>query len=235
MSLAPLLGLPGKVKTLLDRLTATRAGYLDNLDAAVTTRAPSATALSSATWTSARAGYLDKINTFLDADTGIMVPKFQLITSGSSATWTRPAGIIGDLVYVSAIAGGESYNSAPIDGQGGSYINRYPYTAGATVTYTVGAGGTGTSGANGSNTVWGTITLLGGGVSGCSGEVGFGSGVGVYGGHGKAPPGPFGSMGPNRYAGGGLSLGGAVYGYGGGTTSNNGGGGAILLEWWEYA
>lgn len=54
-----LLGLPGRVKTLLDRLTSTRAGYLDNLDAAISTRAAASSALSTATWTSTKAGYLD--------------------------------------------------------------------------------------------------------------------------------------------------------------------------------
>ena len=54
-----LLGVPGKLKTLLDRLTAARATKLDNLDTAITTRAPSSTALSTATWTATRAGYLD--------------------------------------------------------------------------------------------------------------------------------------------------------------------------------
>ena len=60
MSMAPLLGIPGKVKTLLDRLTAARATNLDNLDATVSTRAASATALSDAVWTGAKAAFLDK-------------------------------------------------------------------------------------------------------------------------------------------------------------------------------
>lgn len=50
-----LLGLPGKIKILADRLTAPRAALLDNLDAAISTRAPAATALSTATWTNALA------------------------------------------------------------------------------------------------------------------------------------------------------------------------------------
>jgi len=48
-----LLGLPGRVSALLGRLTETRANNLDRLDAAVTTRAPSATALSNLVWTDA--------------------------------------------------------------------------------------------------------------------------------------------------------------------------------------
>jgi hypothetical protein len=52
------MGVPGKLKTLLDRLTATRAGYLDNLDAAVSSRAAASTALTNATWTDAKSNKL---------------------------------------------------------------------------------------------------------------------------------------------------------------------------------
>jgi len=62
MSLAPLMGLPGKVKALLDRLTATRAGNLDNLNTTVSSRAAAATALSTANWTNTRAGNLDRLD-----------------------------------------------------------------------------------------------------------------------------------------------------------------------------
>jgi hypothetical protein len=54
-----LMGVPGKLKTLIDRLTSTRATNLDNLDATVSSRAAASTALSTATWTSTRAGYMD--------------------------------------------------------------------------------------------------------------------------------------------------------------------------------
>lgn len=56
-----LAGVPGKLKTLIDRLTATRAANLDKLDANITTRAAAATALTNAVWTDARAGKLDLI------------------------------------------------------------------------------------------------------------------------------------------------------------------------------
>lgn len=56
-----LAGVPGKLKTMLDRLTATRAANLDKLDANVSTRAAASTALSNAVWTDARAGKLDLI------------------------------------------------------------------------------------------------------------------------------------------------------------------------------
>ena len=64
-----LLGIPGKVKTLLDRLTAARAGYLDRLDATVSSRAAAATALSTAQWTNALATALGKVGTM-----GLLVP-----------------------------------------------------------------------------------------------------------------------------------------------------------------
>ena len=57
-----LLGVPGKLKAINDYLTTywttTRAAKVDNLDAAVTSRAAAATALSTATWTGTMAGYL---------------------------------------------------------------------------------------------------------------------------------------------------------------------------------
>jgi hypothetical protein len=55
-----LLGIPGKLKTLTDRLTSARAGYLDNLNTNLAVLpAPASTALSTATWTGTKAGYLD--------------------------------------------------------------------------------------------------------------------------------------------------------------------------------
>jgi len=63
MSGSFLLGLPGKIGTLLTRLSDTRATKLDNLDAAVTTRSAAATALSTVQWTSARAAKLDSLAT----------------------------------------------------------------------------------------------------------------------------------------------------------------------------
>lgn len=61
-----LLGVPGKLKTISDHLAAylspTRCAKIDNLDTTLISRAPASTALSTATWTAARAGYLDKLN-----------------------------------------------------------------------------------------------------------------------------------------------------------------------------
>lgn len=47
--------------TLLDRISSARAAKLDNLDAAISTRAPASTAVSNADLTAARAGYLDAL------------------------------------------------------------------------------------------------------------------------------------------------------------------------------
>ena len=74
-----LMGIPGKMGTLLSRITDARAVKLDNLDTTVSSRAPSSTALSNATWTNARAGYLDNI-------AGGVPPAS---TALSTATWTN--------------------------------------------------------------------------------------------------------------------------------------------------
>lgn len=62
MSSAPLLGLPGRIKVLIDRLTASRASNLDNLNATVSSRAPASTAVSNATLTNPRIANLDNLN-----------------------------------------------------------------------------------------------------------------------------------------------------------------------------
>lgn len=58
-----LLGVPGKLKTISDYLTthlaSARAAKIDNLDAAISTRAAASTALTNATWSDARAAKLD--------------------------------------------------------------------------------------------------------------------------------------------------------------------------------
>ena len=230
MSMAPLLGLPGKVKTLVDRLTLARAEALDQVTAVRMARLDAAvsTAAAAASYTPERAVYLDLLNTHLDATTGLQKPMFQLLTSGS--TWTRPAGIVGTTVYVTGIAGGEAGNGT--SGRGGSYLIKWPYAAGATVTYSIGAGGVySTGGENGGNTVWGTITLIGGGVSAGWGTDDAGDEIVPYMGAFQPTDGA-----SHAGAGGsGLILGGTVYDFGGYIAGGNesGGNGAILLEWWE--
>lgn len=68
--------------TLTGRLTPTRAASLDNLDAAVTTRAAAATAVSNADYTSARAARLDNV----DAAVSTRAPAS---TALSTAQWTN--------------------------------------------------------------------------------------------------------------------------------------------------
>ena len=114
-----LLGLASKINTVLSRLTATRAGYLDNLDATVSSRA------AASVWTSALAS---KINTNLDAQVSSVLAIQSLqsanfdITSGLS-TGTQPESNYYDitlgttltdytnsLVFVTGVAGTSSAN-----------------------------------------------------------------------------------------------------------------------------
>lgn len=53
-----LKSIPGLIQTVIDRLTSTRAANLDNLDAAISTRAAAATALSTTVWTNSHADAL---------------------------------------------------------------------------------------------------------------------------------------------------------------------------------
>ena len=76
--LAPLYN---AIQNVLTRLTTTRAANLDKLDANISTRAASSTALSNATWSDARAGKIDN----LDAAISTRAPSS---TALSTATWT---------------------------------------------------------------------------------------------------------------------------------------------------
>lgn len=83
-----LLGVPGKLSTLLGWFTtywtAARAAKIDNLDAAVSTRAVASTALTNATWTDARAGKMDAIiqtSVIQSIQTGVIAAGFA--SSGS--------------------------------------------------------------------------------------------------------------------------------------------------------
>ena len=87
-------GVPGRLKTLTDRLTSARAGYLDNLNTNLAALpAPAATALSTAQWTNTRAGYLDNI--------ALPVPStfIQSIQTGWFASGTQSAGTNEDFTY----------------------------------------------------------------------------------------------------------------------------------------
>lgn len=60
-----LLGVPGKLKTVIDYLTTNlsiaRSAKIDNLDTTLSSRAAGSTALSTAVWTNTRAGLLDGV------------------------------------------------------------------------------------------------------------------------------------------------------------------------------
>ena len=121
MSMAPLLGLPGRIKTLLDRLTATRAANLDRLDATISTRALASTAVSSADLTTARIALLDKLSN-LDGKISEATRALKTQVFTSSGTWTRPEGV--NMVMVSGCAGGSG------GGGGGAVVSSGYYIPG---------------------------------------------------------------------------------------------------------
>lgn len=108
-----LMGLPGKVKTLVDRLTATRAGYLDNLSAGAVAQA--GTALSTAQWTNTRAGYLDSIPSI--PTTPINSIQYNTVTiSDTASSGTRTITAVttakAALIYLGASSTNSTVNSA---------------------------------------------------------------------------------------------------------------------------
>ena len=157
-----------RAKTLIDRLTATRAANLDNLDAAITTRAASSTALSNATWTNARAVKLDNLDAAVSTVGKSPVYYAELITSNT--TWNRPADIVNNLVLVTAIGGGGGAGltdggDGAWGGGSGEWCRRRYLTAGATVSIVIGAGGAGAgaaAGSDGTDTTVGAWTFTGG-------------------------------------------------------------------------
>lgn len=78
------LGLGAKLKAINDRLNATWAALLDavaaKIDVTLSTRAPAATALTTATWTNGRAANLDNLDMLLSAYSP--VKSIQQISSG---------------------------------------------------------------------------------------------------------------------------------------------------------
>ena len=144
----------------------------------------------------------------------------------SSGTWTRPANIINNTVWVTGIAGGQAHFALGAYGDGGSYIIHQPYSAGTSEVYTIGAAGTGTVGGSGGDTTFGTLTLLGGGVTGAWGSNGISSGSTGF---NSAIPPMYGADNSNSFAGNGLVFQDTVYGKGGiGPTD-----GALYLQWME--
>lgn len=83
-----LLGVPSAVKTLLDRLTATRAANLDNLNATISSRAAASTAVSNADYTTARAAKLDASIQSSALNSNIQTGYFNL--GNANGTGTNP-------------------------------------------------------------------------------------------------------------------------------------------------
>ena len=81
--------------TLTGRLTSTRATNLDNLDAAVTTRAAAATAVSNADYTSVRAGKLDQLDAAVST-------RAAAATALSTAQWTNGRAVALDNLDVAS-------------------------------------------------------------------------------------------------------------------------------------
>lgn len=246
MSLAPLLGLPGKVKTMIDRLTADRATKLDNLNATVSSRAPSATALLSTTWTNARAAKLDNLDALISSlKSG--KKQFQLLTS--NGTWVRPAGHIGDVVEVTMIGGGQggSRGSSSTTTRGGSaaeQIDRYPVTVSGDVSVTIGQGGarrTGSTGTGtaGTDTSFGALAVRGGDSASLIGPPGADDSGAVEMQSHSVRLADAAQNGIGAYGGRGYVINGVRYGTGGqGDTnsdadSTDGLDGMCLVEWWE--
>lgn len=106
---------------------------------------------------------------------------FQTFTSGTAATYTRPAGITSILVEVlggggggGGSTGGASTSSIGAGGGAGGYARLWVPSAAATYTYTVGAGGTagasgGGTGGNGGTTTFSASSLQATGGNGSPG------------------------------------------------------------------
>lgn len=239
----------GKLKKLLDRLSAARALLLDNLDVAISTRAAASSALLRTTWTNDRATKLDNLDALVSS-VKPLVPKFQLFTS--DGTWTRPAGV--DNVFVTAIGGGQGGNrqsttSTTTGGSSGESGYRVPFAVAGNITVQRGDGGARRTGSNGVGTagqdsLFGSLTFRGGDSASSIGVLGAEDNAGK---HTGTPSSPY-SQGAKytdasstAIGGPGLVYNGVEYGNGGrGDTlsdanSTDGANGFVLVEWWETA
>lgn len=92
---------------------------------------------------------------------------FQIFTSGTAATYTRPAGITSILVEVlgggggggGCQAGGVGFVSVAAGGGAGGYARLWVPSASSTYTYTVGSGGNGGTAGNNAGSAGGTTTF----------------------------------------------------------------------------
>jgi hypothetical protein len=160
----PLLsGILGQVKVITGRLTSARAGYLDNLNTNLAVLPAPASTALST------ATWTSGLATRLG---GAGISQTQEYTTGSG-NWTVPANVTLCWVTLQA-AGGSGAKNASGGGGGGSgeMAFRIPYkvTGGGTVAYSVGAGA---ASSNGGNTTFGTLSVEGGkynaGTGGASG------------------------------------------------------------------
>jgi len=168
--------------------------------------------------------------------------KMTVLTSGTS--WSVPANLVDGLVSVTMIGGGQAQNYSSFNswvaGQGGSVVTEYllAVTAGGSVTYSIGAKGAGRTGADGTNTTFGTITAVGGGITASPynavGAAGTNSASSTP--RGQVGAGKYGCYGRGFVGGGGIMLGGTFYGTGGGGEGNSTTdptSGAVYLQWVE--
>jgi hypothetical protein len=140
-----LLGVPGKLSTIYTYLTthlgSTRAAKIDNLDATVSSRAAASTALSSATWTNTKAGYIDAaITGRLGSIKAIYRGTIALSGTSSSATATITAVVTEKSVIM--LLGANHSGGVDRDAQ---VIARIELTNSTTVTAYHGSGSPGTS------------------------------------------------------------------------------------------
>lgn len=102
-----LLGLPYKIKVLLDRLTTDRAAKLDNVNDTITSRAPASSALTNQVWTDALAAKLGGVRANLppvvaldySVDT-INLTQFPILHTGSFKAASTSSTTYQDLVNV---------------------------------------------------------------------------------------------------------------------------------------
>jgi hypothetical protein len=159
----------------------------------------------------------------------------QKFTTVGTSTFTPPTSGNAEVLVVAGGGGGGS-NRGGGGGAGGLIYNTsYALTAGIGVTYTVGAGGTGgttNDGGDGGNSVFGTLTAIGGGGGGGNARVGRSGGSGGGGSNNKV--GGSGTAGQGNKGGNQISSG--NYGCGGGgasaagadaTSAGSAGGGGI--------
>lgn len=107
---------------------------------------------------------------------------FQIFTSGSAATYTKPANITSILIEViggggggGGSLGGASQIAAAGGGGSGGYARLYVASASATYTYTVGGGGAGGTAGNNTGSAGGTTTFSASSLQATGGSGGNGS------------------------------------------------------------